>query len=161
MLCQECKKQTATVHLTDLVKGEKRERHLCEECASQEGVAVKSHVSVNEVLNSFLMSQSSVQELAKIRCSECGMTFVEFRNNGLLGCPQDYDVFGQALAAVVERSQDGRTHHTGKEPGQVGPLESGQKERLDLQRQLRDAVEQEDYERAAELRDQLGELPSP
>ena len=161
MLCQQCKKQTATVHLTDLVKGEKRERHLCEECAGQEGVAVKQHVSIHDVLNSFLMSQSSVQELAKIKCPECGMSFVEFRSQGLLGCANDYDVFGRALASVIERAQDGQTHHTGKAPGQVAEIDPVQQERLRLQRELREAVEKEDYERAAQLRDQIGELKSP
>src|SRR5688500_5591841 len=103
MLCQQCKKQTATVHLTDLVKGDKRERHLCEECAAREGIAVKQHVSINDVLSTFL--QSGVQELAKLRCSDCGTSFVEFRSQGVLGCPKDYDVFGDALGSVIERAQ--------------------------------------------------------
>lgn len=157
MLCQQCKKQTATVHLTDLVKGDKRERHLCEECASKEGIAVKQHVSINEVLNSFLMSSSGVQELAKIRCPDCGMSFVEFRSQGLLGCPRDYEVFGDAIGSVVERAQDGKTQHTGKVPGQQVE-DPALQERHRLQRELRDAVEREDYELAARLRDQLGEM---
>lgn len=156
MLCQQCKKQTATVHLTDLAKGDKRERHLCEECASREGIAVKQHVSINEVLNSFL--QSGVQELSKLKCPECGMTFVEFRSQGLLGCPNDYDAFGEALATLIERAQDGQTHHSGKRPGQQAAVNPQQQERLRLQRELRDAVENEDYERAAKLRDRLGGL---
>lgn len=157
MLCQQCKKQTATVHLTDLVKGDKRERHLCEDCASKEGIAVKQHVSINDVLNSFLMSSSGVQELAKIRCPDCGMSFVEFRSQGLLGCARDYDVFGEAIASVIERAQDGRNHHTGKAPGQK-VVHTEEQERQRLQRELREAVEREDYELAARIRDRLGEL---
>jgi protein arginine kinase activator len=160
MLCQHCKKQTATVHLTDLGKGEKRERHLCESCASQEGVVVKQHVSVPDLLNTFLMSQSGVQELARLRCPECGITFIEFRSQGLLGCPNDYDVFGEYLGGVIERAQEGKTHHTGKTPGQSMENNSLERERLSLQRELRDAVENEDYERAAKLRDRLTELQS-
>jgi len=158
MICQQCKKHPATVHLTDLVKGEKRERHLCEHCAATEGISVKQHVSINEVLNSFLMTQAGVQELVKIRCPDCGMSFVEFRNQGLLGCPKDYDVFGEPLAAVVQRAQEGATHHTGKRPGQMVKLDPRQQRRLELQRELRAAVEREDYERAADLRDRLAEL---
>lgn len=160
MLCQQCKKQTATVHLTDLVKGEKRERHLCEACASQEGVIVKQHVSVPDLLNSFLMSQSGAQELARMRCPECGMTFMEFRSQGLLGCPNDYEVFGEALANVIERAQEGKTHHTGKSPGQSMELNSIERERVNLQRELSDAIANEDYERAAQVRDRLAELQS-
>jgi protein arginine kinase activator len=158
MLCQQCKKQTATVHLTDLVKGDKRERHLCEECAAKEGIAVKQHVSINDVLSTFL--QSGVQELAKLRCSECGTSFVEFRSQGVLGCPKDYEVFGDALASVIERAQDGETHHTGKKPGQHLKTNPVQEERLRLQRELREAIEREDYEQAAQIRDRLGGLQS-
>jgi protein arginine kinase activator len=158
MLCQKCNKQTATVHLTDLIKGEKREKHLCEHCAGQEGVTVKQHVSISEVLDSFLMSQAGIQELAKLKCPQCGMNFVEFRSQGLLGCPNDYEAFGEALANVIERAQDGNTHHVGKSPGQVVRIDPAQQKRLALQRDLREAVEREDYERAAILRDQLAEL---
>lgn len=158
MLCQRCKKHEATIHLTDLVKGEKREKHLCQRCASEEGITVKQQVSINEVLNSFLMSQATVQELAQLKCPECGMTFVEFRSQGLLGCPQDYDAFGEALANVIQRAQDGQLQHTGKRPGESIPFDPVLQKRLLIQRQLRDAVETEDYERAAELRDQLAEL---
>lgn len=158
MLCQKCKKKPATVHLTDLIKGEKRERHLCEKCAAQEGVSVQQHLSITDVLNSFLMSQSTIQELAQLKCPDCGMSFVEFRSQGLLGCPNDYDVFGEALANVVAKTQNGQTHHTGKAPGQQAVLDPRLQEKLTLQRELREAVELEDYRRAAQLRDQLAEL---
>jgi len=160
MLCQQCKKQTATVHLTDLVQGEKRERHLCEDCANAEGVVVKQNVSINDVLNSFLMSQASVQEMARVKCPDCGITFVEFRNQGLLGCANDYEVLGTALTSVIERAQDGQTQHTGKRPGQTVQIDPVQQERFRLQRELREAIEREDYEQAARIRDQLGELQS-
>jgi len=158
MLCQHCKKNPATVHLTDLLKGEKRERHLCDQCAAKEGVVVKSNVSINDVLSSFLMSQPAIQELAKLKCPRCGMTFVEFRSQGLLGCPNDYDVFGEALEAIIERAQNGQTRHVGKSPERPIQVDPGQQERKRLQRELREAVESEDYERAAKLRDQLAEL---
>jgi len=158
MLCQNCKKRTATVHLTDLVNGDKRERHLCEECASAEGITVKQHISINDVLNSFLSSQSTIQNLANIKCPDCGMTFMEFRSKGLLGCPKDYDVFGQALESLIERAQGGGTQHTGKAPGEGARMDPKQQKKLDMQRALREAVEREDYEQAAQLRDQLKEF---
>lgn len=158
MLCQRCKKNSATVHLTDIVSGEKREKHLCEDCASEEGVTVKQHVSITDVLNSFLMSQDAVRELANLRCPDCGLTFVEFRSQGLLGCAKDYDVFGDALANVISRAQNGQTHHTGKSPGQVVVADPRQQQRHRLQRELREAVEAEDYRLAARLRDQLAEM---
>lgn len=155
MLCQNCKKQTAIVHLTDLVKGEKRERHLCEECASQEGVTAKPNVSMNELLSNFLVQHQRSHELSRIKCTKCNMSFAEFRNQGLLGCPDCYEVFGQELCHVIERAQDGKTHHTGRKPGEVRVEDPAQQERLRLQRALREAVEREDYESAAQIRDQL------
>ncbi|UCD28195.1 MAG: UvrB/UvrC motif-containing protein [Planctomycetota bacterium] len=161
MRCQNCKKQTATVHLTDLLKGEKHERHLCEECAVKEKITAKTHPpSINDVLNSFLMSQSVVKELGKLKCPDCGMSFVEFRSQGLLGCPNDYDVFDQALSSVIERAQDGETQHIGKSPGESADIDPIQRERLKLQRELREAVKAENYELAAELRDRLEEMHS-
>jgi protein arginine kinase activator len=143
-----------------LVKGEKREKHLCEECAGQEGVAVKQHVSINDVLNSFLMQHQRVQELSRLKCSECTMTFAEFRSQGALGCPTCYDTFGAELEHVIERAQDGKTHHTGRRPDDVRSSDPLQLERLRLQRALRDAVEREDYESAARIRDQMTDKKS-
>lgn len=155
MLCQKCKKQDATVHLTDLVKGEKREKHLCQECAADEGIAIKQP-PLNEVLHNFLTQ--SIKGVAQLKCSECGMTFVEFRSQGLLGCPRDYDAFGEPMVAVIQQAQDGKTQHTGKAPGQTLQLDLAQQKRLGLQRQLRDAIDAEDYEQAAKLRDELNAL---
>ncbi|MDM8009113.1 MAG: UvrB/UvrC motif-containing protein [Phycisphaerae bacterium] len=121
---------------------------------------MKQNVSINDVLNSFLMSQASIQEMARVKCPDCGISFVEFRNQGLLGCPTDYEVFGRALTSVIERAQDGQTQHTGKRPGQTVQIDPVQQERFRLQRELREAVEREDYEQAAKIRDQLGELQS-
>ena len=88
------------------------------------------------------------------------MSFVEFRSQGLLGCPSDYEVFGQAVESMIERSQDGQTEHIGKSPGESSNIDPLQLQRLKLQRELRKAVEAENYERAAELRDRLEELKS-
>jgi len=86
-----------------IVKAEKHERHLCEKCAADEGVTVKQHVPLNELLSGFLVSQAGAKQVADLTCPECGMTFVEYRNHGLLGCPNDYDVFEKALAPMIER----------------------------------------------------------
>lgn len=162
MQCQRCKKNQATVHLTDIVNNEKHERHLCDECAQEEKITIKSHTPINELLASFVMEQSQAhaRELAELRCEHCGTTFVEFRNNGLLGCPNDYDVFEVALLPLLERAHgEESTHHVGKSPKEWTP-ESDERQRdlMRLRRQLGIAVEREDYEAAAELRDRIKEL---
>ncbi len=158
MLCQRCKKNTATVHLTDIVKNEKRERHLCEKCASEEGVTVKQQVPINELLANFVMEQSGARELAKLTCPECGTSFLEFRNSGLLGCPSDYDAFAKALVPLLERAHEGASQHKGKSPTRGGADREKQRQAAALQRQLAEAVEKEDYELAAKLRDRIKAL---
>jgi protein arginine kinase activator len=162
MLCQKCKKNQATVHLTDIVKEEKHERHLCDECAQAENVTIKSHTPINELLASFVMNQAGAQELADLKCELCGTTFVEFRNNGLLGCPNDYDVFEEALLPLLERAHgEGATHHVGKAPsGRTEESDTRQRDLQLLRRQLNEAVESEDYEAAAEIRDKIKTLDS-
>lgn len=162
MICQRCKKQTATVHLTEIVNAEKRERHLCERCASEEGVTMKQHVPLNELLSNFLVSQAGAQQMADLACPDCGMTFVEYRNHGLLGCPRDYDVFEKVLEPLIERAHEGGTHHVGKAPGPASEdtTTSKQRDLTRLRRDLAGAIEREDYEKAAELRDRIKTLES-
>jgi len=156
--CQACKKQPATVHLTDITpQGEKRERHLCESCAAAEGIMPKpsGHVPVNELLAGLVVSKAGAQQLADLACPHCGMTFVEFRNNGLLGCPRDYDAFEKALVPLIERAHEGAGHHIGKVPSRLGAPRSTENDLVRLKRQLVKAVEEEQYEEAARIRDKI------
>jgi protein arginine kinase activator len=155
--CQRCKKTSATVHLTDIVKNEKRERHLCDQCAAEEGITIKTHTPINQLLTSFVLQQAGAQELAGLTCELCGTTFLEFRNSGLLGCPNDYDAFEKALLPLLERAHgEGATHHLGKVPmGRTDETERRQRELARLRRELSQAVEREDYEAAARLRDEI------
>ena len=161
MRCQRCKDVPATVHLTDLQHGEQRESHLCSDCAEQEGVIMKTQQApLNEVLSKFVMQKASAQELADLTCEECGMSFVEFRSNGQLGCPNDYDVFKRALEPLITRTHEGATQHSGKTPGSA-PVEMKSKiDLLRLRRELKTAVDKEDYESAAGLRDEIERLES-
>ncbi len=160
MLCQRCKKHSATVHLTEIVKSEKREKHLCEKCAAEEGITVKQHVPLNELLVNFLNAQSGLQELAHLSCPDCGMTFVEYRNHGLLGCPSDYDVFEKALGPMIQHAHEGGTQHVGRSPKRRAATGNRQADLMRLRRELNAAVQREDYERAAEIRDKIQALES-
>jgi protein arginine kinase activator len=155
--CQRCKKTNATVHLTDIVKNEKRERHLCDQCAEQEGITIKTHTPINQLLTSFVLQQAGAQELAGLTCEQCGTTFLEFRNSGLLGCPNDYDAFEKALLPLLERAHgEGATHHVGKVPkGRTDETDHRQREKMRLRRELDQAIKREDYEAAARLRDEI------
>ena len=93
-----------------------------------------------------------------LTCKECGLTFAQFRDTGLLGCPQCYSEFESELGPLLERTHEGGTHHIGKVPRHSGESQARQVLLLRLRKQLADAVANEDYKSAAKLRDQVREL---
>ena len=162
MKCDNCNKP-ATVHLTEIKSGKKIEKHLCEQCAAQnEGLPVKSHMPINELLTNFVMAHSGLQKEAGTACEQCGISWAEFRQSGLLGCQHDYPLFEKELTPLLQRAhgldKPQETHHVGKVPTRRGGSGVPMKRQLDLgklRRELGKAVEAEDYERAAKLRDQI------
>jgi protein arginine kinase activator len=157
--CDSCNKP-ATVHLTEIRNGKKIEKHLCEQCAAQsEGLPVKSHTPINELLTNFVMAHSGLQKgAAEATCEGCGITWAEFRQGGLFGCANDYTVFEKDLTPLLQRAHEGATHHVGKVPTRRGGTGVPMKRQIDLsklRKELGKAVEAEDYERAAKLRDQI------
>lgn len=156
-LCTRCNKAQATFHLTDIARsGEKTERHLCERCAAEEGLHVlEKPVSMAEAIEKFVIGSKAAAPLQNLVCEECGISYREFRNQGLLGCAKDYDVFRDVLAPLIERAHDGATHHTGKTPKSMGLPRTTQQDVRRLKRLLQEAVAAEDYERAADLRDRI------
>ena len=160
MKCDNCNK-TATVHLTEIKGGKKIEKHLCEQCAAQnEGLPVKPHTPINELLTNFVLAHSgfSAKEQSG-SCEGCGMAWAEFRQSGLLGCEQDYSHYEKDLTPLLQRAHEGATHHIGKVPTRRGasgvPMMKRQVDVSKLRKELQRAVEAEDYERAAKLRDQI------
>ena len=158
MLCQRCHKNEATIHITEVGNGEHHENHLCEQCAEAEGTVVKSPPTINQLLNSLIMAHSGATELAGLTCPECGISFLEFRQQGLLGCPNDYEVFSQPLDDLLLRVHGQDIHHVGKVPARGGTQQKEYVQLLRLRRDLAKAVESEQYEEAAQLRDRIKEF---
>ena len=160
MQCDRCQND-ATVHEVVVHKGKKVEKHLCEECARNEGIAVQSSQPITEMLTKFVMSGgagAAAGERAVQRvnvCEGCGMSYGEFRQTGVLGCERCYESFCDQLGPLLERAQEGGAHHIGKTPRRGGGrLDRGQVVAT-LRKQLLDAIAAEHYEKAAQLRDQL------
>jgi len=154
--CDKCDKP-ASVYLTEIIDGQKIQKHLCEECAAGEGITVKTNVPISQLLEEFVLQSAGGPQLAELKCDVCGITFKEFRQQGLLGCPHDYEVFARPLEGLLHRAQEGAMQHIGKTPAQAGGDVARQTSILRLRAELRQAVEAEDYERAAALRDQIKE----
>jgi len=152
----------ATLHITELKGGKSLSLHLCENCAKE----YLSTVEVGGVPEDFAGEsspaagdedeESSTSQSAQA-CPECGITFKQFRSQGRLGCPHDYEVFRQELLPLLE-SIHGETQHVGKIPPKVSEASRHQHELIRLRNELRSAVDEENYERAAEIRDQIQRL---
>jgi protein arginine kinase activator len=155
MKCQVCSKP-ATVHVTNLVNGQKHVTHLCQSCAEQQQLIKQDEVNLPALLQA-LIGQTVGQltdELARLTCPACGIKYMEFRNSGRLGCPNDYAVFRAGLGPLLERiHRAGR--HVGKAPRRRPKSPAAQAELAELRRRLRAAVEAEAYEEAARYRDLL------
>ena len=159
-LCQVCKKNRATIHLTEIIKNKKREIHLCEECASKKGVAFKTQqFSISDLLSGLVNTQAA-QEIAKmsqVKCPICGLSYLDFRQHGRLGCATDYTVFKEGLIPLLEKIH-GSDEHLGKIPNSSGEARETGRELLELRQTLRRAVDAENYEEAARLRDRIKEM---
>lgn len=161
MNCGQCKKNIATVHLTEIKNGKKIEKHLCEDCAAKsEGLPGKAHMPINELLTNFVMQHSGIaaKPAEGLVCEHCGITWAEFRQSGMLGCEHDYPAFEKELTPLLQRAHEGSAHHVGKAPTRRGGSGVPVKRTLDvskLRKELARAVETEDYEKAAKLRDQI------
>jgi len=154
--CSFCSKP-ATIHLTDIIQGHKKEMHLCQQCAEeQQLVTPQQQLSLSSILQTVIGQHvgALTDELARLTCPACGIKYMEFRAGGRLGCPHDYQVFRKPLLTLLKRIHR-RTRHAGKVPVHSRRRAALQAEVLELRRQLRSAVEKEAYEEAARLRDQL------
>lgn len=163
MKCQQCEKP-ATFHITELTGPEPVEHHLCEQCA-------RSYLSENEtpappaptlaaVLAKQLKIGQAAEELAKLdqrECPICGITFYEFRSQGRLGCPHDYVFFERELTPLIVNIH-GENKHVGKRPARSQGGTDDQTDLIRLRREMKEAVEKENYEQAAQLRNRIREF---
>lgn len=160
MQCQICSDNEATIHLTEISDGVRKEMHICEYCAAEQGIIVKSQLPINELLSGLLASTPSEDELSQpeqtqLQCPICGFTLEHFRKEAVLGCPYDYEIFEKSLSSLIEKVQNRKKTHCGKVPSKV-PLDTKKQiEMLNIKKQLAEAVKAENYELAAKLRDQI------
>ena len=157
MLCEACKQTQATVHLTEIVNEQMTELHLCETCANQKGAQVESHFGLSDLLSG-LAEFSKTQEPEEVTgkaCPNCGMTYEDFRKVGRLGCADCYVTFKRGLGVLLKRIH-GSPMHLGKSPARLmKPAKASKSEMAELRRKLQRAIEEEAFEEAAKVRDQI------
>lgn len=156
MICGKCAKNHATVHVTEVVNGVKKESHLCEECARAAGG--KFTFSITDILAGLIepvkTPGSKPADPAAPRCPECGISYAEFKAKARLGCANDYEVFKSGLMPLLEKVH-GAVQHTGKTPHTVESVVRKETELARLKRELEGVVKSEDFEKAAQIRDRI------
>jgi protein arginine kinase activator len=151
--CDICKKQAAThkVHRID-ENGQWTELNLCEECARAKGILGPKEIkTILQILAE--LKKKILEEDNKLVCPKCGMTFANFKAIGKLGCEECYTAFREKLIPILKELHHS-THHTGKTPKEETKI----KKHLlikKLRKELKEAIAQEDYERAAAIRDTI------
>ena len=160
MLCCICKEKPAKVHLTD-IKGDKMHKvDLCEECAKLKGVN-DSNFALADLLLGLGASQELEQSVGGVdaRCPHCGFAHADFKKSGRLGCSECYNTFAEGLGGLLKSMHKG-VRHVGKVPEGLR-TKRDLTERMDsLQKKLAKAIETEDFEQAALLRDEIKQLTS-
>ena len=160
MICDICNKKKATVHLTEIVDDQMTEMHLCEECAREKSVQMEQQFGLADLLAGLADFGQQVKpiEKVKIQCANCGMTYDDFRKFGRLGCSDCYNTFKDQLAALLKKIH-GSSQHLGKAPIKISHTTKKKIDMYqDLKKQLQQAIEDEDFEKAADLRDKIREL---
>lgn len=160
MKCQHCEKP-ATFHITELTGDEPSELHFCEDHAriyltQSEEASEPPPPAPGAAVQHMKVSQTA-EALAKLdqrACPMCGVTFYEFRHAGRLGCPHDYVCFREELEPLILNIH-GAVEHTGKRPQHGVHGTDHQTRLIQLRREMKEAVEREDYEQASALRDEI------
>jgi protein arginine kinase activator len=166
MLCDSCKKNEATVHLTQIVENKMQTIDLCEACSKAKGVDDPAGFSLASLLVGLGASQEEAaaavaapEMAADLACPKCGFTAADFKKAGRLGCADCYQTFAEQLDGLLKTMHKG-TLHKGKIPGSARTRDTAEKVRQ-LQFLLDQAVKTEDFERAAQLRDEIKKLKVP
>ena len=160
MLCEKCHKREAIVKFTQVIGNEKKTLNLCQKCSEEQGLE-NPLVDLSKVFGKIIVAILS-EHLAskkgeaisdddkKLVCAECGLSWADFKTVGRLGCPECYEAFEEQLKVLLRRM-----HGTNRHIGPKRETGSEKESIVALKRKLRRAVEEEEYELAAELRDRL------
>lgn len=169
MNCEECHENPATLHLTQIINGQKTEVNVCEECAKNKGYISYpgEGYSLHDLLtglfsldtNQFQVKENDpFKQREEVQCPGCKLTFDDFQRIGKFGCAQCYVAFSPNIDMIFRRVHSGNTKHTGKIPKRIGGNLHAKKELELYRKKLQEHIEREEFERAAEVRDIIKEL---
>ncbi|OGJ93400.1 MAG: hypothetical protein A2487_16800 [Candidatus Raymondbacteria bacterium RifOxyC12_full_50_8] len=160
MMCEDCKSNTAIVHFTQIINNNKTVLNLCKACAEKRGFTEVTGATPHSFGVQSLVSKIAneyEEETNALSCARCGQTYVDFKQTGKLGCGDCYTTFGPRFEDLL-RKIHGSTTHIGKMPLNISPAVSQGRQVDGLRNEMRLAIELEDFEKAARLRDQIKQM---
>jgi protein arginine kinase activator len=157
MLCNACKQNEATVHLTQIAGDDMKKVDLCEACSKEKHATDPENFAFADVLLGLGAAQEVEQVGPESRCPACGYSQPDFKKTGRFGCPECYTTFAEGLEALLKSMHKG-TRHNGKLPVALQPPRDASTKLKQLQKRLDKAVLDEDYETAAALRDEIRQV---
>ena len=162
MLCQICGKNPASVHFTEIHDNKMSEIHVCERCAEEKGMhspAQQHKFEIADLLAGMAdaMTHTEEERVGHVQCPRCGLQYSSFKETGRLGCSECYAAFQFQLRPLLRRIH-GDTRHRGKSPSRGAAVVTSTRQIQRLHDDLQRAVEREDFERAAGLRDEIRRL---
>jgi len=163
MLCNICHKNEATIHFKGIFNDQVFKIDLCEECAMKKGVEIKPELALAEFISTLSDLNNGLdikKEKRNIACKTCGLKYSDFKESGRLGCSNCYTEFANYLIPLLEKIH-GSTKYKGKAEilqTEIEKIENLKQKYQELKNNLKEAVDKELYEKAAEIRDHLKEL---
>jgi protein arginine kinase activator len=159
MVCQVCGKNPATVHFTEIHDNKMTEIHVCNRCAEERGLQTASKqgkFDIADLLAGMVdgMTRNDEERVGAVQCPRCGMQYSQFKETGRLGCAGCYTAFQFQLRPLLRRIH-GDTRHRGKVPTRDGEGATRSRQIHRLHDELQRAVEREEFEHAASIRDQI------
>lgn len=171
MICQECNERPATFHFTKVINGEKTEFHICEHCAKENSELFmfngNAGFSLNSLLTGLLNMEQGIANKEETnvfrsedipKCDCCSMTLHQFKKVGRFGCSNCYSTFKNYITPVLKRVHGGNTVHSGKIPKRSGGDIHIRKKIDELKTKIHSFIEQEEFEQAAKVRDEIRSL---
>jgi protein arginine kinase activator len=158
-LCSICKEKEATVHLTNISGDKMQKVDLCEECAKSKGMNDPTAFSMADELFGLgaALEIEQAGDGTGLKCPACGFTQADFKKAGRLGCPECYETFAEPMGSLLKTMHKG-TRHVGKVPESLRQSRDVSDRLKNLQKRITKAIEEEDFEKAAILRDEIKQI---
>lgn len=161
VMCKECGIRPSKIHYTEIVNNQMVTKDLCLECAESKGIDVHKTGSygLGDLVAGLIdtSARSESEKIGKVKCPSCGFEYSDFKKTGRFGCAECYTAFETQLIPLL-RQIHGSTQHEGKSPTTLAPKAIIRKELMDLKEDLSNAIQDERYEDAAEIRDKIRQL---